>query len=169
MRSRWSLFFLLVLAMGALLPPACLHESLVAEVTAIHSSGPEAEVRGLEEAFGKFMEAALAEDAAGVAERYAPDAVLIPPDHPVIRGREAIRVFFQANFARYEVEDAGLTVDEINVCGDWAFARGSVALSVTSQKTKAFAINRFLAVYQKQPDGSWRIARDIWNSQAAQF
>jgi ketosteroid isomerase-like protein len=51
------------------------------------------------------------------------------------------------------------------VAGDWAFRRAA-ATWVLKPRAGGPAVNesgKFLIIYRRLPDGSWRIARDIFN------
>lgn len=98
-------------------------------------------------------------DAAGVAAFYAEDAILMPPNQPMVRGRKAIQEFFQVM-----IDTVGGTrtsqVVEFGVEGDLAYQVAT--LSITDTKTPFQG--RFLEIFRPQPDGSWKIQRCIWNS-----
>lgn len=98
-------------------------------------------------------------DAAGVAAFYAEDAILMPPNQPMVRGRKAIQEFFQVM-----IDTVGGTrtsqVVEFGVEGDLAYQVAT--LSITDTKTPFQG--RFLEIFRPQQDGSWKIQRCIWNS-----
>jgi len=55
--------------------------------------------------------------------------------------------------------------DELNVAGDWAFARGPFELRLTPKPGGEPVVDRgkFIDVFRRQGDGSWRFARVIFN------
>src|SRR5947209_20387212 len=79
----------------------------------------------------EFMKAASAKSAAALVKAfYAPDAVLMPPNHPIVEGRAGIQSFLQG------LIDSGLTslkVETTSVAsgGDVAYGRGRYALSIS--------------------------------------
>ena len=55
---------------------------------------------------------------------------------------------------------------EIEVCGDWAFARNRVTGTVTLQRSREVVPVdvKQIVIYTRGADGAWRIARMISNS-----
>lgn len=64
--------------------------------------------------------------------------------------------------------DQKLTIDEVIVTGDWAFARisldGHLRAKSDVEAAPLRSISRHMWLLQRQQDGSWLIARDIWNN-----
>jgi ketosteroid isomerase-like protein len=59
-----------------------------------------------------------------------------------------------------------LAVDEAHVFGEWAFERGSyaISLSATAGGSPMQENGKYVTIYQRTSADQWRIARDIWNS-----
>ena len=59
-----------------------------------------------------------------------------------------------------------IKVEEVQVAGDWGFARGTFTSSSTPKAGGAteFVDGKYLTIFKKQADGSWKIFRDCWNS-----
>jgi ketosteroid isomerase-like protein len=109
---------------------------------------------------------------AGDTERYVAllvdDAVLMPPNALPVVGREAIRSWNEGMARRFRIQRYVPLDDELVVAGDWAFRRATFTWSVMST-TDGNSLNdsgKFIIIYQRVPDGSWKVARDIWNSNA---
>lgn len=94
---------------------------------------------------------------------YAEDVVFLPPNQPEIRGRAALLELLRhlPPVMTYDVR-----VDEIEGCGDLAYAKGSYALSLRpdSGTPPVRDTGRFLHILRKRADGSWLITRDIFSS-----
>ena len=122
----------------------------------------EAALNSLDEAFASAFNAG---DAAAAAALYADDAVLMPPNAPAVTGKEAIQSFWKSGFDQFAGE-LSLTPAEVEVADDWAFSRGTYA-GKSTPKAGGKPIEdtgNGLTIYKRQPDGSWKFARDIWNS-----
>jgi uncharacterized protein (TIGR02246 family) len=92
-------------------------------------------------------------------------AVYMPAGQPAITTREELRAIAQAGFSQATV-NATITADEIVVMGDWAFARLGVAGTATpagGADVATFDLKE-IALYHRQADGTWKIARLILNS-----
>jgi ketosteroid isomerase-like protein len=113
----------------------------------------------------EFMKAVAARDArALVAAFYAPEAVLMPPNHPAVEGREGIRVFLQG------LMDAGATSIKLATKKVWsagalAVGRGSYALSMSPPDgVSSEDHGKYIVCYRRQANGGWRAIADIFNS-----
>ena len=62
-----------------------------------------------------------------------------------------------------------MELNELVIAGDWAFDRCVFAGTVTNKATgeSRDIKNGNIHIYKRQPDGSWKIAWDIWNSDIA--
>ena len=99
----------------------------------------------------------------------AEDAVLMPPNEPSITGRVAVRSLLGGFFDEFIITLDSLVLEEIVVAGDWAFVRDSYATTLTP-KVGGGAVQangKNIWIWNRQADGSWRIARNIWNSDNA--
>lgn len=94
------------------------------------------------------------------------DGVQMPPGEPAVSGKDQIRSRNKAVLDRFTF-DMGITNQEVEVAGDWAFARGTYKATLTPKEEGGEIVHidgKYMTILQKQPDGSWRIHRDIFNS-----
>jgi len=118
----------------------------------------------IEVANAKFSEAFARGDAKALAAMYTSDAIAFPPDSEMIRGREAIGEFWKKT-RESGVQSAALTTIDLGRSGDVAYETGTVALTIQPVgKEPTMASAKYLVVWKRQPDGSWKLHRDIWNS-----
>ena len=56
--------------------------------------------------------------------------------------------------------------DDLTASGDLAFRRGTVALTLAPKtgEPPVEEVFKYLEAWQRQPDGSWKIAQDIFSS-----
>jgi len=99
-----------------------------------------------------------------LVDLYAPDAVILPPGGPSIEGTATIRELFRQEFERFDTRIA-FTNQAIEVEGDMAYRRGRYVWRGTPRGSGQAleSTNKFLEVWKRQPDGSWKIAVDMWN------
>jgi len=127
-----------------------------------------ADVKAIKDLLAEFPKAAKANDANFFASTYyREDAIRFPPNGLPARGRESIMKLWQNFWADYKVTDFTVPVDEVYTSGDLAVARGTgqetdtpIASGLPALKYPA----KWVGVYQRQSDGSWKCAFDIWNS-----
>ncbi len=109
-------------------------------------------------------------DGARLAEFYTEDAMLIPPDEPIVCGKQAIAEWYEHQFKKAPpIENPKVILEEIEVCGNLAFNRGNFILKFEGETAdKPIILNlRFITIWRKQPDGNWKFHRDIWNTNAS--
>ena len=122
----------------------------------------EADTRALRELTHRYVETALAGDFAGWARLLEEDAIFLPPNGEPVNGRTAIRDFMSA-FGRAATFEAPM--DEIAGGDGVAFARGHFTFTMRpGGKVQGPDSGRWVTTYRKQPDGSWLIHANIWNS-----
>jgi ketosteroid isomerase-like protein len=108
--------------------------------------------------------AVSAGDVDGEVARFAEDGIYMWPDAPEIVGRAAIRAWFSDLFERAEIELDNRT-DEVEICGDWAYTRGHSKAIIRPKDGGAAQTSqgKYINIFHRQPDGSWRITRRIRN------
>jgi len=104
-------------------------------------------------------------DVEGWVALFEDGAVYMPSGQPAVTTREGLREIASAGFTSWRSQ-IDLVPDEIIVAGDWAFARSTVTGTVTpAGGGDASPVDlKQLVVYHRQPDGTWRIARLIGNT-----
>lgn len=93
------------------------------------------------------------------------NAVYMAPDMSEVTTREGLLGVAAAGFGRFAAE-IEITPVEIVILSDWAFARSHVTGAVTP-RTGGDPISvdvKQLALYHRQADGGWKIARLIMNA-----
>ncbi len=115
----------------------------------------------------KYVQAALAGDDKASAELVSADAIYMPRSAQLVEGRDAVIAFGRSlpRMSRFEV-----TPREIIGRDDLAVVRGSYAVTTvaTSQAPAVDDTGNYIEVWQRQPDGEWRIFRNIWTTDQPQ-
>ena len=105
-------------------------------------------------------------DAGAVADLYWPDASLMAPGAPALVGNDAIRAQIAADIEGAKA--AGLSASNehgpVTVAGNIAWQEGTYR--VTDGSGATVDAGKYLSVLEKR-DGSWRLLRDIYNSDGA--
>jgi uncharacterized protein (TIGR02246 family) len=133
-------------------------------------SNPQADVEAINHVRTTHIAALNDGDVNAWVAAFANDGVQMPPNAPANLGRESIRAWSQAFLAPFRVEFT-LAVDEVQVAGDWAFERGTYTITLTPKASgePMQDSGKYLTIYQRQPGGTWGMARDIWNSNNPPF
>ena len=72
---------------------------------------------------------------------------------------ETLRPGLADAFSSRPYEAMEITPEEIVVVSDWAYARGTYTVDAGGKHLEG----KFLTIFRRQGDGSWRIFRDIFN------
>ena len=124
---------------------------------------------GIAAADSAFRVAVDSGNAAAVAAVYASDASLLAPNLPLQLCRGAIQKFWSGHFEAYTVK-VEVTSDMIEGRGDLAYKMGHYRLTAVPKSKSAPGIaddGKFVEILKKQPDGTWKYAVDIFNSNLA--
>lgn len=117
--------------------------------------------RGISEQFAKFVRTKQWDM---LSRLYAADAVLMPPNHPAVVGRAAIRAYFAA-FP--PVVEFVLTDEKVEGSGDLAFGRGRYTMTLGlpgAPKDEGY----YMEVRRRGPDGEWMYVADMFHSSLPQ-
>jgi uncharacterized protein (TIGR02246 family) len=99
-------------------------------------------------------------NAAGIAELYTEDGMLLPTGSESIQGKEAIRDFWQGAI-NMGIKEAKLDILEVELQGDAAIERGLYQLKGTDGAVLDHG--KYIVIW-KQEQGQWKLHRDIWNT-----
>ena len=104
----------------------------------------------------------IAGDIEGWLDLYTEDVRKMPQDSMPIVGIEALRKDITGGMQVVEFVDFGATTEEYVVFGEYGYARGNYyieqRLRESGEQLPRFE-GKYLTVYEKQPDGSWKIYR----------
>jgi uncharacterized protein (TIGR02246 family) len=112
----------------------------------------------------EWLRSFTAGDAAGVAAIYAEDGRLMAPNLDIIEGRPGIEAFVKEFVA---VGPATMSFDLVAVheATDLCVAVGRYHLEMRPEGADVQRDDgKFIEVWARQPDGSWLMADDIFNS-----
>lgn len=133
-------------------------------------AAPAADANAVTEAVNAIWREYEASLLAGDADRWIAqwmeNGVQMPPNMPPRVGRETIYAAVSGVLSNVEYTDFVITNEDVEVNGDLAFARGTYAASFVA-KSGGDPVNiegKYLTILRQQPDGGWKIYRDIFNS-----
>ncbi|HEV8232170.1 MAG TPA: DUF4440 domain-containing protein [Thermoanaerobaculia bacterium] len=142
--------------------------TLFSASTALAQAAKADPLRARLESMGKaFSDAYNSGDDKKVASFYAEDAVVLPPDSDLVRGRAAIEEFW-AGAHKAGIKNMRLEVLDAESSGNYAVETGKATADVQPEGQAAATTETFkyVVVWKKQKGGEWKIIRDIWNGMA---
>ena len=111
-----------------------------------------------------YVEAYNRGDVAAAADFYTEDAKVLANNMEMVSGRQAIREFWKTAM-EMGVKKMNLQTVEVGYDGNLAYERGVSIVDIEPKGGQARTEKgKYLTVLKRQPDGSWKVAVDIWNS-----
>lgn len=128
----------------------------------VDTKAAEDAVRAASTAWSK---AAASMDVATVGSYYADDAAVLPPNAALVTGKDAA----QKAWAAMLVPGNSVAWTPVKVAvassGDMGYDRGTYKATMTGPDGKVMSdTGKYLCVWKKQTDGSWKAIEDTWNS-----
>lgn len=107
-----------------------------------------------------YLDAYRRNDADAIAGLYAGDAVLLPPGHILVTGRDDIRAYWRRGM------ESGFAMDTVRI--EVAPGSGYVVgrYYVPPDGDDQAETGKFVIALRRERDGVWRITADIWNADA---
>ena len=125
-----------------------------------------ADAQAIREVIATSSAAAASKDYDNFFAYYDQDASVFAPDAPVVTGLPAIKTTVLSAFA-----DPNFAIDiqiakvEVSKAGDLGYAQGTFTQKATNPKTKKVESRdgKWVTVFKKETDGSWKAVSDIFN------
>ena len=116
----------------------------------------------------RYVEAYNRGDAAAAADFYTEDAKVLPANMEMVSGKQAIQEFWKTAM-EMGIRKINLETVEVGYDGNLAYERGVSIVNIEPKGEQATTERgKYLVVMKRQPDGSWKVAVDIWNSDLPQ-
>ena len=141
-----------------------------------HTATPSAEqkqqlqddMEAIQSLHSKDIEASMALDENALESLWTDDIVTMHPGQPPVVGKAANIAKLQAGIEQMKGQEIlafNEEWQEIRIQGDWAYEWGAITGRMHPYNERNEVSYRYNAVriLQRQPDGSWKIARSIYN------
>jgi len=158
-----------------LAPGVCRSAYLIAAVTAIACGSQTSDPRrpqhatlqaGVDSAANRLLEALRGDATDSLLALMADDVVIMPPNEPVLRGKAAVRAWYQQFVSQMHTSSLSVTDREVLIGGDYATEVAAFEWTLVPVGGGPPVIDRgsYLQVWRRQPDGRWLFSREVWNS-----
>jgi uncharacterized protein (TIGR02246 family) len=121
---------------------------------------------GVDSAADRLLTALRANDANSFMVMLTHDVVLMPPNEPGLKGKAAVRAWYDQFLAQLRTVNLTITDREVLIGGEWAteLATFEWVLAPVGGGPAATDRGSYVQVWHHEPDGRWLFAREIWNS-----
>ena len=133
--------------------------TLASPLTAAVPARDEATIRA---ASKSYRDLGLARDWPNWGKTFTEDAVFMPPHEAAVNGRQAIEKWANSFPTMRE-----LTIEPVEFTGngDLAVVRGRYSFTVGGANEPSVSDSgKYIEIWRKQSDGTWKLVRDIFNS-----
>lgn len=107
-----------------------------------------------------FVSAMNKGDIATAMSVYTDDAKLLPPNSPTLTGVENIQQFWEGAAEALGIKGVSINTVTVDFLDDTAIEHGEYTLTLANGTDKG----KFIMVWKRQDDGSWKWHVDIFNS-----
>jgi uncharacterized protein (TIGR02246 family) len=155
-----------VLMLPLVIASACTPQE-TNEASSQTEADPAAVRQAIESINAQFASGMKAGDAATLVGYYDPEGMVLPPNAPGARGTAAIQEAVSGMLASMTVTDFSLTTQDVHVAGNLAVETGTFTMTAQPKDGSAPAstdTGKYVVVWRQQADGSWKLFRDIFNS-----
>jgi ketosteroid isomerase-like protein len=146
---------------------------LAALVLAAACSGPAQEefttkdAGSIRQANDAFVAAFNEKGTQKILDMYSENSVFMPPNQPIIRGRDALKNFYDDMLNKQAATNLRLNVDEVSGHGPIAYQSGTYEMDLKpGSPNGARDRGKYLFVLRKMggANGTWRYQYTMWNS-----
>ena len=96
----------------------------------------------------------------------ADDVIIMPPNEPVLRGKPAVRAWYEQFVRQMRTRSLDITNRELFVAGDYATEVAEFVWTLVPIAGGAPIVDRgsYVQLWHRQSDGQWVFSREVWNS-----
>ena len=139
------------------------NETPAASANSSPSASDQTEARRqIEAAAIGIWQAVARGDSAAILGHYADDALILGSGAPMLQGKPAVAAFLQGLFGGNTLRDVKGNVTDIMISGDLAVETGTYAMTIIPKNGNAVADHgKYIHVWKKSVDGSWKVVRYV--------
>ncbi|NIL94695.1 MAG: DUF4440 domain-containing protein [Woeseiaceae bacterium] len=140
--------------------PSTENSGVIADQSARH----EADVQSILDFEQSVFDAQIRGDFEAWVDYFTEDAIVMAPHVPALKNKQAIREWHAPYFGQYELHEK-TDEREIKVAGEWAYIRAHWTWTLTAKSGGEAMVETGNSIWilRRQPGGSWKIARGIYN------
>ena len=113
---------------------------------------------------GAFEKAVETGSVEAIAALLAPDIISLPPDGPIVVGREAVKQLWESAIRDYGMTKFLIHTEKLDIVGDMASEVGRATMTMAPPGAKSETTEIKYLVVWKRLDGKWLLHRDIYNA-----
>jgi len=147
-------------------PPAATDTGAATAAAKTTSTNADADKAAVGKAHDVLEGAFHSSDCNAMVSNAANDAVIEPPNSESAKGADGIGKWCQPMFTQMKTKSLDVSSKDVDLSGDIAVDRGDYDWTLTPAKggKDVHSKGRYVTIWHRQSDGSWKWTRLIWNS-----
>lgn len=132
---------------------------------------PKPDMAALKKTVEEFDAAGIDAMTTGNADKimsyYVENAISMPPNSQMLKGREAIKGWMdQMMKSGMKLSDVKFATTDMDAAGKIAFTVGTYEMTVTKPEPMGTMKDngKYVSIWKQQQDGSWKVYAEIWNT-----
>ena len=123
---------------------------------------------GVDSAADRLLAALRADALDSLMALMADDVVLMPPNEAVLKGKAAVRAWYDQLLTQFRTSSLTITDREVLIGGEWATELAAFEWTLVPVAGGPAVIDRgsYVQVWRRGADGRWLFSRELWNSTA---
>jgi uncharacterized protein (TIGR02246 family) len=121
---------------------------------------------GVDSAANRLLTALRTDAADSLVALMADDVVLMPPHEAVLKGKPAVRAWYDQLLTQLRTSSLTITDREVLIGGEWATELAAFEWTLVPVAGGPAVVDRgsYVQVWHREPDGRWLFSREVWNS-----
>lgn len=131
------------------------------------SSRPAAALRaGVDSAADRLLAALRADSPDSLVALVADDVVIMPPNEPPLKGKAAVRTWYDQFVGQMRTSSLTITDREVLIGGDYATEVAGFEWTLAPVAGGPPVVDRgsYMQLWHREADGRWKFSREVWNS-----
>lgn len=151
-------------SIGCMKTQACIFLSLFSFIAPVLADDSTSE-QALRDADDQWSKAAGAHDLDKTVSFYSDDAIVLPPNAPAVTARDGIHDMWKQVLADMTSMSWKATRVEVAKSGELGYVSGTYEMTIKDASGKMIDDKgKYLEVWKKQADGSWKCGADMFSS-----
>ena len=123
---------------------------------------------GVDSAATRLLAALRTDSPDSLLALMAEDVTIMPPGEPVLKGKAAVRAWYEQFVKQMRTSSLDITDREVLTGGDYATEVAGFEWTLVPVAGGQKIVDRgsYIQVWKRQPDGRWVFTREVWNSAA---
>jgi ketosteroid isomerase-like protein len=123
---------------------------------------------GVDSAANRLLSALRTNGSDSLMALMANNVVLMPPNEAVLKGKAAVRAWYDQFLTQLRTSNLTITDREVLIGGEWATEVAGFEWTLVPVAGGPATTERgsYVQVWHHEPDGRWLFARELWNSTA---